>query len=195
MTEKEINADPITGEKGSHPVGTGAGALGGVVAGAGLGGMIGGPLGALAGAAIGGIAGGMTGKELAETVYPTIGGDNEEHLVGEGVGATTGVLVGGAIGTLGGPIGTVAGAAIGAGLGGLAGEKIDEAVNPTPDEKLNRELDKVSANAYVPTPLSEVQDPTETITHEPTKEAINRVNHIEEEPSAQESLFKKGDDI
>ena len=65
------NPDPLTGETGSHPVGTGVGAAGGAATGAAIGGAVGGPAGALIGAAIGGIAGGFAGKGVAEAVNPT----------------------------------------------------------------------------------------------------------------------------
>lgn len=66
----DLNADPITGEPGAHPVGTGVGAAGGAAAGAAVG-AIGGPLGALAGGAIGAVVGGLAGKGAAEAVNPT----------------------------------------------------------------------------------------------------------------------------
>ncbi|HEV7514894.1 MAG TPA: glycine zipper family protein [Thermoanaerobaculia bacterium] len=65
------NPDPLTGEVGSHPIGTGVGAAGGAATGAAVGGAVGGPVGALLGAAIGGIAGGFAGKGVAEAVNPT----------------------------------------------------------------------------------------------------------------------------
>ena len=69
------NLDPITGEPGSHPVGTGVGAFGGGAAGAAIGGAIGGPIGAPVGAVIGGIVGavggGLAGKGVAESINPT----------------------------------------------------------------------------------------------------------------------------
>jgi hypothetical protein len=65
------NPDPLTGETGSHPVGTGMGAAGGAATGAAVGAAVGGPVGALVGAAIGGIAGGFAGKGIAEAVNPT----------------------------------------------------------------------------------------------------------------------------
>lgn len=68
----DSNPDPITGEPGSHPVGTGVGAAGGAGTGAAIGGAVGGPRGALAGAVIGGIAGGLTVKGFAEAVNPTV---------------------------------------------------------------------------------------------------------------------------
>ncbi|MFY9825100.1 MAG: YMGG-like glycine zipper-containing protein [Thermoanaerobaculia bacterium] len=68
---EEANHDPITGETGSHPVGTGVGALGGAAAGAAVGVAVGGPVGAMIGAAVGGVAGGLAGKEIAESVNPT----------------------------------------------------------------------------------------------------------------------------
>ncbi|WGT62469.1 ferritin-like domain-containing protein [Variovorax paradoxus] len=66
----DMNLDPITGEPGSHPVGTGAGATGGALAGAAVG-AIGGPAGAVAGMLVGAVAGGMGGKAVAERINPT----------------------------------------------------------------------------------------------------------------------------
>lgn len=75
VTERSANSDPITGEPGSHPVGTGAGALAAGAAGAAIGAAIGGPIGAPVGAAIGGIVGavggGYAGKGVAESINPT----------------------------------------------------------------------------------------------------------------------------
>ncbi len=65
-----LNADPITGEPGAHPVGTGVGATGGAAAGAAIGAM-GGPVGALVGGAIGAVVGGLGGKGAAEAMNPT----------------------------------------------------------------------------------------------------------------------------
>lgn len=72
------NRDPITDEKGAHPVGTGLGAIAGgttglagsVAAGAAFG-AGGGPLGILAGVAIGAVVGGLLGKGMAEQILPT----------------------------------------------------------------------------------------------------------------------------
>ena len=50
----DLNADPITGEPGSHPVGTAVGGLGGAAAGAAIGALAG-PLGALIGGAVGAV--------------------------------------------------------------------------------------------------------------------------------------------
>jgi len=70
-TSKDINPDPITGEPGSHPVGTGVGAAaGGLAAGAALG-AVGGPIGAALGAVAGAVAGGFGGKAVAESYDPT----------------------------------------------------------------------------------------------------------------------------
>jgi hypothetical protein len=67
----DMNPDPITGEPGSHPLGTGLGAaVAGAAAGA-AGGAIGGPVGAVAGAVIGGVAGGYAGKAVEESIDPT----------------------------------------------------------------------------------------------------------------------------
>jgi hypothetical protein len=65
------NRDPLTGEKGAHPVGTGVGAaVGGGATGAALG-VVAGPVGVVAGAVVGGIVGGYAGKEVAESINPT----------------------------------------------------------------------------------------------------------------------------
>ena len=69
---KDANRDPITGAPGSHPVGTGVGAVGGGAAGAVAGAAIGGPVGAVVGGAVGAVVGGLTGKGVAEAVDPTV---------------------------------------------------------------------------------------------------------------------------
>src|SRR6266404_5573484 len=79
------NRDPITGEKGAHPVGVGVGtAVGGGVAGGAIGsaaaalagataaGAAAGPIGAVVGAVAGGIVGALAGKEVAEIANPTV---------------------------------------------------------------------------------------------------------------------------
>ena len=68
----DLNRDPITGEPGSHPVGTTVGAAGGAVAGATIGAVVGGPVGAVVGGAVGAVAGGAAGHGAAEVVNPTI---------------------------------------------------------------------------------------------------------------------------
>ena len=70
MAERDMNRDPITGEPGSHPVGTGVGSAGGAAAGAALGAPFG-PIGALIGGAIGAVAGGAAGHAVGEQVDPT----------------------------------------------------------------------------------------------------------------------------
>ncbi|HEY9624410.1 MAG TPA: hypothetical protein V6C78_28905 [Crinalium sp.] len=70
--EPDANPDPITGEPGAHPVGTGVGATGAGVVGTVVGGVVGGPVGAVVGAAIGGVVGGLAGKSVAEKVNPTV---------------------------------------------------------------------------------------------------------------------------
>ncbi len=67
----DANPDPLTGEPGAHPVGTGVGAATGGTVGAVIGGAVGGPVGAIIGAAVGGLTGGFAGKGLAESVNPT----------------------------------------------------------------------------------------------------------------------------
>lgn len=69
--DADANRDPISGEAGSHPVGTGLGtAMGGAAAGMAAG-AVGGPVGAAIGAVAGGIAGGYAGKAAAEAIDPT----------------------------------------------------------------------------------------------------------------------------
>lgn len=70
--DANTNADPISGEYGSHPVGTGVGAAGTGIAGAIIGGVIAGPLGAVIGAAVYGVVGGLAGKSFAEEINPTV---------------------------------------------------------------------------------------------------------------------------
>ena len=69
--KKDLNADPITGEPGSHPVGTSVGAVGGAVAGAAIG-SAGGPVGTLVGGAVGAITGGLAGNAVGEAIDPTV---------------------------------------------------------------------------------------------------------------------------
>jgi hypothetical protein len=68
----DANRDPITGEPGAHPIGTGAGAGAAGATGAAIGGAVGGPVGAVVGAAVGAVAGGLAGKGAAEKVNPTV---------------------------------------------------------------------------------------------------------------------------
>jgi uncharacterized protein (TIGR02284 family) len=69
--EHDANRDPISGEPGAHPVGTGLGAAaGGAVAGAAAGAFAG-PAGAVVGGVVGAVAGGLGGKAAAEAVNPT----------------------------------------------------------------------------------------------------------------------------
>jgi hypothetical protein len=65
------NRDPISGEPGAHPVGTGVGAVvGGAAAGAAAA-SVAGPVGTVVGAAVGAVLGGLAGKGIAESVDPT----------------------------------------------------------------------------------------------------------------------------
>jgi hypothetical protein len=71
ITSNDANRDPITGEPGSHPLGTGIGtAAAGAAAGA-AGGAVAGPMGAVVGAVAGGIVGGLAGHSVAESIDPT----------------------------------------------------------------------------------------------------------------------------
>jgi hypothetical protein len=68
----DANRDPLTGEPGSHPVGTGVGAAGGAAAGAAAGAAVGGPIGAVVGGVVGAVAGGAAGHAAAEGLDPTV---------------------------------------------------------------------------------------------------------------------------
>lgn len=70
--ESDANRDPISGQPGAHPVGTGIGAAGAGAVGATIGGVVGGPVGAVVGSAIGGVVGGLGGKAAAEAIDPTV---------------------------------------------------------------------------------------------------------------------------
>ena len=70
-TVRDENRDPISGEPGAHPVGTGLGAAGGGAAAGALGGAMAGPVGAAVGAVVGAVAGGLGGKAVAESIDPT----------------------------------------------------------------------------------------------------------------------------
>ncbi len=65
------NRDPITGEPGAHPVGTGVGAAAGGATGAAIG-AVGGPAGAAVGLVAGAVVGGLAGKAGGESVNPTV---------------------------------------------------------------------------------------------------------------------------
>ena len=62
--------DPITGEPGSHPVGTGIGTASGAATGAAIG-ALGGPIGMAIGAIAGGVTGAAVGHGVGEAVDPT----------------------------------------------------------------------------------------------------------------------------
>lgn len=67
----DANLDPITGEAGAHPLGTGLGAAaGGIAAGAAAGTVVG-PVGTIVGAVVGAVVGGLAGKGVAEAIDPT----------------------------------------------------------------------------------------------------------------------------
>lgn len=67
----DSNPDLITGEPGSHPIGTGIGSASGAATGAAVG-AIGGPVGALVGGAVGAVVGGYVGKGVEEHYDPTV---------------------------------------------------------------------------------------------------------------------------
>jgi len=65
------NEDALTGEPGSHPMGTGLGAaIAGAAAGAATG-TLAGPVGTVLGTIVGGVAGAYAGKAIAENIDPT----------------------------------------------------------------------------------------------------------------------------
>jgi phage tail tape-measure protein len=66
------NRDPISGEPGAHPLGTGIGAVAAGAAAGAAGGAVGGPVGLVAGTVIGAVAGGLGGKAIAESFDPTV---------------------------------------------------------------------------------------------------------------------------
>ncbi|MFQ4135138.1 hypothetical protein PGN35_002355 [Nodosilinea sp. PGN35] len=68
----DSNPDPITGEPGARPVGTGVGAAGAGAVGTAVGVIVGGPIGGAVGAVVGSVAGGLLGKGIAETIDPTV---------------------------------------------------------------------------------------------------------------------------
>jgi len=70
--EPDAKHDPISGESGAHPVGTGIGAAGAGATGAAIGGAVGGPVGAVVGSVIGAVTGGLVGKGVAESIDPTV---------------------------------------------------------------------------------------------------------------------------
>jgi hypothetical protein len=72
IVNPDANPDPITGEAGAHPVGTGVGAAGVGVAATAIGAAVGGPVGAVVGAVVGSVAGGLAGKNVAEKINPTV---------------------------------------------------------------------------------------------------------------------------
>jgi hypothetical protein len=69
--EVDLNRDPLSGEPGAHPVGTGVGAAAAGAAGMAVGSAAG-PVGAAVGAVVGAVAGGLAGKGVAESIDPTV---------------------------------------------------------------------------------------------------------------------------
>ncbi len=72
VNSRDENRDPISGEPGAHPLGTGLGAAGAGAAAGAVGGAVAGPVGAAVGAVIGAVAGGLGGKAVAESIDPTV---------------------------------------------------------------------------------------------------------------------------
>jgi outer membrane lipoprotein SlyB len=71
VDDKDANRDPISGQPGAHPVGTGIGAAGVGSAATAVGAVVGGPVGAAVGAVVGSVVGGLVGKGTAEKIDPT----------------------------------------------------------------------------------------------------------------------------
>lgn len=71
MADGDANRDPITGQPGAHPVGTGIGAATAGTIGTAIGAAAG-PVGAAVGAVVGSVVGGLVGKSAAETFDPTV---------------------------------------------------------------------------------------------------------------------------
>ena len=69
VKQPDANIDPLSGETGAHPVGTGIGAASAGAAGAAIGGAIA-PVGAVVGAVVGAFSGGLAGKGVAESIDP-----------------------------------------------------------------------------------------------------------------------------
>jgi len=72
VDSQDSNPDPVTGQPGAHPVGTGVGAAGIGAVSTAVGAVLGGPIGAVVGAVVGSVAGGLVGKGVAEAVNPTV---------------------------------------------------------------------------------------------------------------------------
>ena len=75
----DSNPDPITGEHGARPVGTGVGAASAGAVGTAVGVIVGGPIGGAVGAVVGSVAGGLLGKGVAETLDPTVEDEYWRH--------------------------------------------------------------------------------------------------------------------
>ncbi|AFY74515.1 hypothetical protein Syn7502_02544 [Synechococcus sp. PCC 7502] len=71
VDQTDANLDPLSGETGAHPLGTGVGAAGAGAAATVIGGVVGGPVGAVIGAVVGSVVGGLAGKGTAEQINPT----------------------------------------------------------------------------------------------------------------------------
>jgi hypothetical protein len=70
--DADANPDPVTGQPGARPLGTGVGAAGAGMIGTAAGVIVGGPVGGAVGAVVGSVAGGLLGKSVAETIDPTV---------------------------------------------------------------------------------------------------------------------------
>ncbi len=68
-TNKDMDPDRTNADTGSHPVGTGVGALGGAATGAAVGSAAG-PVGTVVGGVVGAVAGGVAGHSVAAMIDP-----------------------------------------------------------------------------------------------------------------------------
>jgi uncharacterized protein YcfJ len=71
VNKEDTNPDPLTGQPGAHPVGTGVGAAVAGTVGTAIG-ALGGPVGGAIGAVVGSAIGGLLGKSTAEAFDPTV---------------------------------------------------------------------------------------------------------------------------
>ncbi len=71
IDQNDANRDPLSGEPGAHPMGTGVGAASAGAVATVVGGVVGGPVGAVVGAVIGSVVGGLAGKDTAEQLNPS----------------------------------------------------------------------------------------------------------------------------
>jgi len=72
IDQTDDNRDPLSGELGAHPVGTGVGAAGA--------GGVATVIGGIVGATLGSVVGGLVGKNTAEQINPTDPTNSEDSI-------------------------------------------------------------------------------------------------------------------